>query len=79
MYIRTTPDNADVARIRDELEAVAAHRTAGEMRFSLVNRYRWPLSLAIACFAAEGAWLALMPRIRRRRLAQEARVVEEAG
>lgn len=79
MYIRSTPDNADVARIRDELQAVAAHRTPGEMRYSLVNRYRWPLSLAIGFFAAEGAWLALMPRIRRRRLAREAHAVRETG
>jgi len=79
MYIRSTPDNADVARIRDELEAVATHQTPGELRFNLVNRYRWPLSLAIAFFAAEGAWLALMPQIRRWRLTREAQGVREAG
>jgi uncharacterized protein YjeT (DUF2065 family) len=31
-----------------------------------VNRYRWPLALALFFFAAEGFWLVWMPRAARR-------------
>jgi hypothetical protein len=36
------------------------------LRFSKVNRFRWPLSVAMVCFAGEGLWVAAMPWLRRR-------------
>lgn len=67
-YVRCTPDNSDIDYIHKELEAVQARATEGELRFSKVNRYRWPLAVAIACFAGEGLWIILMPSLRRRRM-----------
>ncbi len=75
-YVRTTPDNGDVQYIRKELELVAARAVSGELRFSLVNRYRWPLAAAALCFAAEGLWVVLMPFLRRWR---EKRWAEQTG
>jgi Ca-activated chloride channel family protein len=71
VYVRTTPDNADVNHIRKELEAMQSRSVSGDLRFSLVNRYRWPLSIAILCFTAEGLWTVLMPRLRLRRMRRE--------
>jgi Ca-activated chloride channel family protein len=70
IYVRNTPDNSDVALIHRELEQVMARAVSGDMRFSKVNRYRWPLSAAVFCFAAEGGWIALMPWVRRWRMAR---------
>jgi Ca-activated chloride channel homolog len=70
IYVRNTPDNADIALIHNELEQVMSRAVSGDIRFSRVNRYRWPLSVALACFGAEGAWIALMPWIRRWRMAR---------
>lgn len=68
VYVRTTPNNADVDRLKAEFEALQSQTTDGDVRYSYVNRYRWPLSAAIFCFAAEGLWLAFLPWIRRRKL-----------
>jgi Ca-activated chloride channel family protein len=65
-YVRSTPDNADIHYIQKDLEAVQARATSGELRFSKVNRFRWPLSVAMVCFAGEGLWVAAMPWLRRR-------------
>lgn len=67
-YVRSTPDNADINYITKELDTVQARATTGELRFNKVNRYRWPLTVALACFAGEGFWVALMPRLRRWRM-----------
>lgn len=66
VYVRTTPSNADVDRLKAEFDALQSQTTEGDLRYSYVNRYRWPLSAAILCFAAEGLWLALLPWLRRR-------------
>lgn len=68
VYVRSTPDNADLRQIKKEFEALSARVVSGEARFTLVNRYRWPLAAAMACFAAEALWMAIMPWIRRWRL-----------
>ena len=39
--------------------------TQGELTESLVNRYQWPLALAIGLFLAEGFWLVLLPYLRK--------------
>ena len=70
-YVRITPDNSDVDFIHQELEHVRARSTSDTVRYRLINRYRWPLLAAWLCFAAEGAWLVLLPWKRRHRLKQE--------
>jgi Ca-activated chloride channel homolog len=71
VYVRATADNRDVAYIQRELETVRELAVSGELRFSLVNRYRWPLAGAVLCFLAEGCWLALLPFMRNWRLRRE--------
>ena len=63
-----SPDNADIDFIRGELENIRGKTASDTLRFQMVNRYRWPLAAAWACFAAEGLWLSLLPWVRRRRL-----------
>lgn len=69
--VRSTPDNTDVGHLQEELNLMRAKSVSNERRFTLVNRYRWPLSIAIACFAAEALWLALLPLLRTRRMRRE--------
>lgn len=63
-YVRITPDNSDVNFLHDEWEQIQAKALSGEMRYNLVNRYRWPLSAMVFFIFAEGVWLAVMPRLR---------------
>jgi len=67
-YVRITPDNTDIDFIHGELEAIRGKTASDTVRFRLINRYRWPLSAAWICFAAEGIWLSMLPWVRRRRL-----------
>lgn len=66
--VRSTPDNTDILHIQGELDRLRAAATADDRRFTLVNRYRWPLAAAVACFTAEALWIACMPLLRARRL-----------
>lgn len=77
VYVRSLASNDDVARIKRELEALKTAARSSELRQRLINRYRWPLSLAIACFAAEGLWIAALPRLRQRRLERARATVTE--
>lgn len=70
MYVRSTADNRDVDALFAELEALHARATSSDLRFNMVNRYRWPLAAAFACFLLEGFWLAALPFIRRWRMAR---------
>lgn len=67
-YILSGPDNSDVDQIFAEIRSLAAREKSSDIRLQLVNRYQWPLAVAIAFFAAEGLWIALMPLIRTWRL-----------
>lgn len=67
-YVRITPDNADIRFVHQELESLSGRLASDTIRYRLVNRYRWPLVVAFLCFAMEGAWLTLLPWIRRYRL-----------
>jgi len=62
--LRSTADPSDVEGIRKGLAGVTARSVSGALRFTLMNRYRWPLLLAIACFAGEGLWRVLLPWVR---------------
>lgn len=66
-YIRSTADNTDVAEVFGLMEDLASRSRSSELRNRLVNRYQWPLALAICCFMGEGVWLVLLPWIRKRR------------
>lgn len=70
--VRSTPDNTDVQHLQEELSLMRASSISNERRFTLVNRYRWPLAVAMMCFAAEALWLALLPVLRTRRMRREA-------
>ena len=71
VYARITPDDSDVKFIREELEQVQSNAVSDKMRYNLVNRYRWPLGVALFCFLGEGFWVILMPWIRSYRLSRE--------
>jgi Ca-activated chloride channel family protein len=66
-YVRSTPDNSDIDQIYDYIERLTTYASSSDVRLRLVNRYQWPLGLAIVCFAGEGVWLAAMPLLRTRR------------
>lgn len=68
VYVRSVAHNGDVERIIDEVNYMRARTVSDDLRMSMVNRYRWPLALALFCFAAEGFWLACMPWIRQWRM-----------
>jgi Ca-activated chloride channel family protein len=77
-YHRSTPGNTDVEKIYGLIERLASRTVSSDIRFQLVNRYQWPLAVAILCFAGEGLWLIMLPRLRKRRVrAAEARGEEE--
>jgi Ca-activated chloride channel family protein len=81
-YTRSTPDNSDIDQLTDLIAKLATRDVGSDVRLRLVNRYQWPLGLAIFCFAAEGAWLAILPvlRARRARRAQQTlRTEQEAA
>jgi hypothetical protein len=59
-----TPDNSDVERLHEQLEELGTRAVASEVRERMTNRFQWPLALALLCFAGEGAWIVLMPRVR---------------
>lgn len=67
VYVRSTLSDDDLAVIGRELERLDGVVGDRDPRIGQVNRYRWPLALAAAFFAAEGAWLAFMPVLARRK------------
>ena len=64
-YARSTPDNSDIDEIYGLIERMAVTTASGEVHRRLMNRYQWPLALAVLCFAGEGLWCVLLPYIRR--------------
>lgn len=68
VYVRSTPHNGDVELLHEEMSNIAARAVSSELRFNMVNRYRWPLAAAIACIFAEGLWLGLLPLVRKWRI-----------
>ncbi|MCP4641052.1 MAG: VWA domain-containing protein [bacterium] len=68
-YVRARVDTWDIDQIFDRFEALSARSVGSDIRFRLVNRFQWPLALAILCFVGEGLWLVTMPWVRRWRMA----------
>ena len=65
-YVRATADDRDVEHIVSAMQSLSSRAVSGELRFNLVNRYQWPLAVAVLCFMLEGLWLVLMPYARDR-------------
>jgi Ca-activated chloride channel homolog len=59
-YVRSQADEWDMDQLYDRFRTLSAREVSSQLRFRLVNRYQWPLALAVACFMAEGLWLALL-------------------
>ena len=72
-YTRSTPGNSDVDQIYGLIEQLSSRGVDSDIRFQLVNRYQWPLAVAIICFLAEGIWLVVLPHLRARRAADAAK------
>jgi len=71
-YVRVEPNNDDVSHLVGEFDNLAARAYASELRYRQLNRYQWPLALAIVLFMAEGLWLTVLPHWRKRRIAGDA-------
>lgn len=80
LYVRSTAGDQDVIALFTELEALHARATTSDLRFNMVNRYRWPLAVAFGCFALEGLWLVMLPHVRqwRMRRAQQRKAAAHA-
>lgn len=79
-YARARLDTSDIEDLYDRFQVLATRDASSDIRLRLVNRYQWPLALAILAFAGEGAWLASIAFVRRwylARPARAARVVQE--
>lgn len=68
VYTRATNDTWDMDQIAGRIHELSGRLVDSEQRMRLVNRYQWPLALAIGCFALEGLWLVVLPRLRAWRL-----------
>jgi Ca-activated chloride channel family protein len=66
VYVRSTLSGDDLDVILGEMAALDGIVGSEGGRPREVNRYRWPLALALFFFAAEGFWLVWMPRAARR-------------
>lgn len=64
-YIRSTPGNDDVNKIHEIVRDLSAREVSSDLRMQLMNRFQWPLALAIICFVGEGLWLVLLPTLRK--------------
>jgi len=63
-YIRSQADRTDVDEIYELIQQLFAKDVEGDVRRQLVNRFQWPLAIAVLCFTAEGLWLVILPWIR---------------
>ncbi|HOF42014.1 MAG TPA: hypothetical protein PLD73_18240, partial [Candidatus Hydrogenedentes bacterium] len=63
-YVAATPDDWDIEQIRGAMARLESRLVESDVRLQLVNRYQWPLTVAVLLFAAEGFWLAAMPWLR---------------
>lgn len=67
VYARSRADRRDIEDIFLRFDSLATRDIASDIRLQSINRFQWPLALAIGCFAGEGLWLAAMPWWRRMR------------
>jgi Ca-activated chloride channel family protein len=64
-YIRTSASNVDIDEISSLMAQLNTMDTTGDISERLMNRYQWPLSVAVAAFFLEGFWLVMLPRFRK--------------
>ena len=65
-YIRSTASNRDVDELYTLIQQLFTRDVEGELSERLMNRYQWPLGIAVFCFLAEGFWLILLPFMRKK-------------
>jgi len=63
-YTRSRADSWDIDQLYDRFNLLSTRDTSSELRMRKVNRYQWPLTVAVLAFAGEGIWLVLMPWLR---------------
>lgn len=78
-FVPLMPSNEDVQKLAKEFERLTSRTLASELRNRLINRYQWPLGVAIVCFMAEGLWVAAMPRLRTWRMRRSGAPAEDAA
>ncbi|MBI4558723.1 MAG: VWA domain-containing protein [Candidatus Hydrogenedentes bacterium] len=76
-YVRSTIDTWDINQIYDRFLTLATRSAASDVRLRLVNRFQWPLAVAISCFMAEGVWLVVLPWMRARKARRPTTAQEE--
>ena len=64
-YTRSTPGNDDIELVHGLMQSLAEREVSSDIRLQLVNRYQWPLAVAILFFALEGLWLVIIPLAQR--------------
>lgn len=65
VYVRSTLGGEDLEVIQREMASLEGIVGPDGAPLREVNRYRWPLGIAIIFFSFEGLWLVLMPRCAR--------------
>jgi Ca-activated chloride channel family protein len=64
-YARSVADTWDIDELFSRFATLSTRDTSSDLRLRMVNRFQWPLAVAIAAFMGEGLWLVLMPWLRR--------------
>ncbi|HRI87957.1 MAG TPA: VWA domain-containing protein [Candidatus Hydrogenedentes bacterium] len=67
-YARSRADSWDIDELHSRFATLSTRDQSSTLRLRLINRYQWPLAVAVAAFAAEGVWIVLLPLIRGRRM-----------
>lgn len=70
-YARSVADTWDIDELHARFATLSTRDLSSDLRLRMVNRYQWPLAVAVAAFAAEGLWLAIMPWLRRWRMSKK--------
>ena len=63
VYVRSTLGDEDIRVVMRELAYLAGSAREGGPAVNRVNRYRWPLCIALVLIVLEGLWLIVVPRI----------------
>lgn len=71
VYLRSRADTQDVEQLYQLFQNLSGNLADSQIRIHLINRYRWALALAFACFTGEGIWIVMMPLIRRWRMGRQ--------
>lgn len=64
-YVRSQADSSDIEQLTALMASLKTQKGQGEFRHGLINRYQWPLAIAILCYAGEGVCVSLLHLFRR--------------